>query len=190
MLILLTRTVRSLPYIRYFRLKAWRLLIVFFHCWILRMGKHYPREREPSCRQHSLERSVYRNRVWGEFTWIIHPSVFTGTLRLVVMSLHNTCISYMYKRLSRPTEYSGKMTSLSYHQLDFVILHWNLPITEWQTTKSFSCAGGFCLIRVLELCILGSRGFPLKTGFLHAGVPFKASFTLLMKWNIMIEIKT
>ena len=49
--------------------------------------------------------------------------MFSGTLKLVVMSLYNTCISYMYKRLSRLTEYSGKITFLSYHQFDFVILH-------------------------------------------------------------------
>ena len=165
-------------------LKAWRLLIMFFHCWSLRMRKHYPREREPSCRQYCMEKNVHKNRVWGEFTWIVHPPVSSGTLNLVFMSLRNTYISY------RPTEYSRKITSFSYHQLDFVILHWNLPVTERQTTRRFSCAGRFCLIQVLEVWILGSRSFPLKTGFICARVPFKTSFTLLMKWNIIIEIET
>ena len=163
---------------------------MLFRCWSLRMRKHYPREREPSCRQHSLERNVHRNRVWGEFTWIIHPSVFSGILHLVFMLQHNTCISYMYKRLSRPTEYSRKITSLSFHLLDFVILHWNLPITELQTTNNFSCTGRFCLIGCLKCGNLGSRSFLLKTDFLYARVPFKTSFTLLVKWNIVIGLKT
>jgi hypothetical protein len=89
-----------------------------------------------------------------------------------------------------PTEYSRQITFLSYHQLDFVIIHRNLPITERPRTKSFSCGGRFCLRWVLEVWILGSRSFPLKTGFLYARLPFRTSFTLLMKWNIMTEIKT
>jgi hypothetical protein len=64
------------------------------------------------------------------------------------------------------------------------MVEWNIPLTEPKVAETFSVAGRFRLIQVLDLWIQqtpdprNSKSFPLKTGFFYAQVPFKTGSTV------------
>ena len=59
---------------------------------------------------------------------------------------------------------------------------WNTPMTESKGIEISSIACRFFSIHVLEFVVPGNcKSFTLKTGLLHAQVPFKTDFTVVPK---------